>query len=301
MTLPVLLAACADLHAPPPAGAAGAAGAESALAGAAGANSMSGTAGYAGVAGGTIAQGGTGAPVGGSAAAGSSSQGSGGNGGTSGGGGMGVAGTSASGTAGAGGAAGAGGTATSGAAGQAGSAGAPMDCASRDGGDIQAWLHQDITNAMDNEIHPAFLLTRTGLSVPLKQLAIRYYFSAEAAGNWILTCLWVTKAGDTGHGLCDEGVSMRVVALDPPRQQADQYLEVSFAGVSSATLSEGSPIEARVMFWRDGHPMLNLANDYSFAAALDPVMKEGTKEYKQTSRVTVYRNGALVWGEEPCP
>jgi len=27
----------------------------------------------------------------------------------------------------------------------------------------------------------------------------------------------------------------------------------------------------------------------------------GTLDYKQTSKVTVYRNGALVWGEEPCP
>jgi hypothetical protein len=195
----------------------------------------------------------------------------------------------------------AGGTPASGAAGQAGGADGDMDCARRDGGDIQLWLHQDITNTQDNEIHPAFLLTRTGLSVPLKELTIRYYFSAEGAGDWELTCLWVTKAGDADHGLCDEGVSMKVVALDPPRTQADQYLEISFAGVASATLSEGLPIEARVMFWRAGHPILNLANDYSFTPNLEPVMNEGTRSYRQTSRVTVYRNGALVWGEEPCP
>jgi hypothetical protein len=145
------------------------------------------------------------------------------------------------------------------------------------------------------------LLTRTGLSVPLSELAIRYYFSAEAFGDWELTCLWVTKAGDGDHGFCDEGVSMQVVTLDPPRQQVDQYLEVSFAGVASATLSEGFPIEARVMFWRAGHPTMNLANDYSFAPTLEPELHVDTRTYKQTSRVTVYRNGALVWGEEPCP
>jgi hypothetical protein len=187
-----------------------------------------------------------------------------------------------------------------GASGEAGAGGA-MDCESRLDGDIQAWLHQDITNEQDNGIHPAFLLTRTGLSVPLNQLTIRYYFSAEGAGDWILTCLWVTKAGDSGSGFCDEGVSLEVLPLDPPRQQTDHYLEVSFAGVTNASLSEGFPIEARVMFWRDGRPMMNLANDYSFVANRDPVLNENTRDYKQTSLVTVYRNGELVWGEEPCP
>jgi hypothetical protein len=214
------------------------------------------------------------------------------------------AGASASGSSGSGGSlgavSGAGGTDAAGASGLAG-AGGETDCEPHQGGDIQAWLHQDITNEKDNGIHPAFLLTRTGLSVPLNQLAIRYYFSAEGAGDWILTCLWVTKAGDSGSGYCDEGVTLKVVTLDPPRQQTDQYLEVSFAGVSNATLSDGFPIEARTMFWRDGRPMLNLANDYSFVANLEPVRNEGTRAYKQTSRVTVYRNGALVWGEEPCP
>jgi hypothetical protein len=195
---------------------------------------------------------------------------------------------------------GAGGADAGGASGEAG-AGGEMGCERREGGDIQAWLHQDITNEIDNGIHPAFLLTRTGLSVPLNQLTIRYYFSAEGAGAWVLTCLWVTKAGDMSSGLCDEGVSLEVVPLDPPRQQTDHYLEVSFAGVSNATLSEGFPTEARVMFWRDGRPMLNLANDYSFVANLDPTMNEGTRTYQQTSRVTVYRDGALVWGEERCP
>jgi hypothetical protein len=198
----------------------------------------------------------------------------------------------------------AGSTLLSGASGEGGGLGGASGepaCPPHKDGDIQAWLHQDITNTQDNEIHPAFVLTRRGLSVPLNQLAIRYYFSAEGFGDWELTCLWVTKAGDSDHGFCDEGVSMQVVTLDPPLQQVDQYLEVSFAGVAGATLSEGFPIEARVMFWRAGHPTMNLANDYSFAATLEPELDVDTRTYQQTSRVTVYRNGALVWGEEPCP
>lgn len=189
----------------------------------------------------------------------------------------------------------------SGAGGAAGGAGGDAECASKVDGDIRAWLYQEIAADKSNEIHPFLALTNTGLNVPLNQLAIRYYFSGEAAGDWEITCLWVTKAGDGDHGYCDEGVNVRVVALDPPRFQADQYLEISFSGVSNAALSDGFPIEARTMFWRTGHPMMNLANDYSYAPTGTATLNVGPGGYKQTSRVTVYRNGALVWGEEPCP
>ena len=233
--LVALLAACADLHAPPATGAAGADGAS-------GSNGI----------------------------AGASSQ------------------------------AGSGGTTPSGASGQAGAAGETA-CAHRDSGDIQAWLYQEIATDQSNELHPFVTLTNSGLSVPLKELAIRYYFSGERSGDWQLTCIWVTKESGTGSGLCDEGVSLQIVALDPPRPQADQYLEISFAGVSSNTLSEGFPVEARSMFWRVGRPMLNQANDYSFVPTRDSVLNVGGIDYKQTLKVTVYRNGVLVWGEEPCP
>lgn len=189
----------------------------------------------------------------------------------------------------------------SGDGGASGGAGGEPGCARRDDGDIQAWLYQEITADKSNEIHPFIALTNAGLNVPLNQLAVRYYFSGEAAGDWELACLWVTKAGDMDHGFCDEGVSVRIVALDPPRSQADQYLEISFAGVANAGLSDGFPIEARTMFWRTGHPMLNLANDYSFVPTQATVLNVGPLAYRQTRKVTVYRNGALVWGEEPCP
>lgn len=192
---------------------------------------------------------------------------------------------------------------TSGAAGASGASGASGDplCGRRDTGDIQAWLYQEIADLKSNEIHPFITLTNAGLNVPLNQLVIRYYFSGEAAGDWQTSCLWVTKSGDMNHGYCDQGVSVRILPLDPPTLQADQYLEISFAGVTNAALSSGFPIEARTMFWRVGHPTMNQENDYSFAATGTDVQNVGTRAYKQTLKVTVYRNGVLVWGEEPCP
>jgi Cellulose binding domain len=188
-----------------------------------------------------------------------------------------------------------------GAAGAAGEQGADDACRSKTSGDIRAWFHPEIAAAVSNEIHPFVALTNAGTDIPLKQLTIRYYFTGEMSGDWQAECIWVPKQG--GGGLCDSGVGLKIVSLDPPRPQADHYLEVSFADVSSDTLSSvPSPVfEARSRFWRLGLPMMNQANDYSFVSTTSEVMVVEGRTYSATSKITVYRDGALVWGEEPCP
>jgi hypothetical protein len=187
--------------------------------------------------------------------------------------------------------------------GGAGGVGGTDSCQSKTDGEIRAWLYQEITTSISNELHPFLALTTTGNDVPLAQLAIRYYFTAEMSGDWQVDCIWVTAPGGSGSGLCDSGTTMKIVSLDPPRDDADHYLEVSFAQVSSGTLSSvPTPVfEARSMFWRAGHPMMNQDNDYSFVPTTSDVLEVEERAYKQTTRVTVYRNGGLVWGEEPCP
>jgi Cellulose binding domain len=188
-----------------------------------------------------------------------------------------------------------------GAAGAAGEQGATNACQSKTTGDVRAWFHPEIAAAISNEIHPFVALTNAGADIPLKELSIRYYFTGEMSGDWEVECIWVPKQG--GGGLCDSGVSLKVVSLDPPRPQADRYLEVSFAGVSGDTLSSiPTPVfEARSRFWRVGFPMMNQANDYSFVSTTSEVMTVEERAYSATSKITVYRDGALIWGEEPCP
>jgi hypothetical protein len=176
-------------------------------------------------------------------------------------------------------------------------------CQSKTSGEIRAWLHREITTPISNELHPFLALTTSGSDVPLAQLAIRYYFTGEMSGDWQVDCIWVTGPSGSGSGLCESGATMKIVTLDPPRPQADHYLEVSLAEVAAGTLSSvPTPVfEARSMFWRVGHPMMNQANDYSFAPTTNNVLDVEGRAYTQTSHVTVYRNGGLVWGEEPCP
>jgi hypothetical protein len=195
-----------------------------------------------------------------------------------------------------------GGESVDGGAGAAGQPGADA-CESKTNGEIRAWLFQEITTSISNELHPFLALTTTGNDVPLAQLSIRYYFTAEMSGDWQVECIWVTTPGGSGSGLCESGTSMKIVTLDPPREHADHYLEVSFPQVSGGTLSSvPTPVfEARSRFWRAEHPMMNQDNDYSFVPTTSDVLEVESRVYKQTTHVTVYRNGGLVWGEEPCP
>jgi hypothetical protein len=259
----VLGAACADLHAPPSLGDAGAANQ-------AGAGGMSGgqTSSAAGTTSSTIAGSAVISGSGGSQA--------------------GSTGSTESGNAGSGG--------DVGAAGQS--------CASLTSGDVHAWLYRELEDARSNELHPFFALTTTGADIPLKRLAIRYYFTAELQGDWELTCIWVTKQSASTGALCDNGTSLKIEALDPPQIGADHYLEVSFPGVSEAeALSNGQmpAFEARTMFWRTDHPTQRQDNDYSFVPTTDNVMTVEGRQYRETAKVTVYRDGELIWGTEPCP
>ena len=292
-----LLLGCADLHAPPAANEGGAP-----LQNASGGASGNGGMGTSGSAGGM----GSDSNAGGAVGAGVAGSGEAGVGGASPPGGS--SGTATGGASGGnsevgGSAALAGGGGTAGAAGGGGGTGGQGEaaCQSKTTGEIRAWFYPELPDQFSNEIHPFVVLTNSGSDIPLKQLAIRYYFSAEMSGDFQTSCIWVPKQG--GGGLCGSGVSVKIVSLDPPRPQADHYLEVSFPDVATDTLSSvPNPVfEARSRFWRVGNPLMNQANDYSFVPTTNEVMTVESRDYKATSKVTVYRNGVLVWGDEPCP
>lgn len=192
--------------------------------------------------------------------------------------------------------------------GDAGSGGAggqaSEGCGSFTTGDVHAWLHSELPEPRSNELHPFFALTNTGDDIALQRLTIRYYFKAEMQGDWLVGCVWVTQQSPGTTALCEDGTALAIKPLEPPHPEADHYLEVSFDGVSEAeVLSHGQmpPFEARTMFWRTGHPTLDQDNDYSFVPTTDTVMTVEGRDYNETTKVTVYRDGELIWGTEPCP
>ncbi|MBO0932009.1 chitobiase/beta-hexosaminidase C-terminal domain-containing protein [Fibrella aquatilis] len=147
-------------------------------------------------------------------------------------------------------------------------------------------LHQDGDNGQttNNTLRPNLQLTNTGnTAVPLAQLTVRYWFTAENYTPPIT--IWIDWAQ-----IGSNRVKTKYVYLDEPRNGANGYVEYSF-DASAGDLTAGSntgPIQSRIA--RQNWANFNETDDYSFAA---------NGAYTANRRITVYRNGELIWGSEP--
>ncbi len=146
-------------------------------------------------------------------------------------------------------------------------------------------LHQDGDNGQltNNQLKPNLQLRNTGLAaIPYPELKVRYWFTSE---NHAALNTWMDYA-QVGNG----NVTMTYVRLTQPRQGADGYVEYAFttgAGNLAAGGNSG-PIQSRIA--KQNWTNFNEADDYSFAA---------NSAYTETGKITLYRQGQLVWGTEP--
>jgi len=136
----------------------------------------------------------------------------------------------------------------------------------------------------DNQFKPHFNIVNTGSSsVNLSELKIRYYFTKEAGGTLVFNCDYALK----GCG----NLSGTFIAISPALPTANYYMEINFtAGAGSIAAGQSSgEIQTRVN--KSDWTNFNESNDYSF----DPTKTAFT----DWTRVTLYRNGVLVWGTTP--
>jgi mannan endo-1,4-beta-mannosidase len=92
-------------------------------------------------------------------------------------------------------------------------------------------------------------------------------------------------------------VSSDCSTLAPPRfadsgskaSNADRYVEFSFVSGAPSLMTNQSE-EIHLGFFVPNYANFTQTNDYSFAASSD---------FATSQRVTVYRNGTLIWGVEP--
>jgi PKD repeat protein len=156
---------------------------------------------------------------------------------------------------------------------------------------VQYRVRPDGHRTTDNRVKPHFQLVNVGdKAVPYGELTIRYWYTREnemypwAADNTGQQ-FWVDYAA-LGAGTV-KGTS---TALPGPRAGADYYLEVSFSATASLAPGKRSG-EIQTRFNNANWSDMNEANDYSF----DPAKTD----YTDWNRVTLYRNGELIWGTEP--
>ncbi|WP_158500562.1 cellulose binding domain-containing protein [Spirosoma radiotolerans] len=146
-------------------------------------------------------------------------------------------------------------------------------------------LHQDVDygQTQDQIIKPFLKLANAGgQPVPYGELTVRYWFTSEGNSPPTDFQLYYAQLG---------AVTMKYVPLAQPRQGAFGYVEYSFPGGGSLPANGNSgPIENGIL--KKDRSNFNETDDYSY---------QPNRDYLPNARITAYRNGVIVWGQEPTP
>ncbi|MEV0634144.1 cellulose binding domain-containing protein [Streptomyces sp. NPDC050619] len=127
------------------------------------------------------------------------------------------------------------------------------------------------------------VLNESKKPLPLADVTLRYYFTADGDSSYAYNCVQATVG-------CSN-IAGTVTKPADPTEDADHYLELRFTA-DAGTLEPGANSKGiDVQLYRDDHKELTQSDDRSFDA-------EKTT-YKESKKVTAYKRGVLVWGDEP--
>jgi poly(hydroxyalkanoate) depolymerase family esterase len=174
------------------------------------------------------------------------------------------------------------------AAGNVSAASAPITATTSDGsGTPPAGLqiqYRSTSEATSGAITSALNLINTGMaSVNLASVTIRYWFTADTSASLTWACDFA------GNGCAS--YTSKFAKLATPSSTADTYLELGFASGAGTLAVNQSTGEVLSRITNSAWSQFNQANDYSY---------DGTKTAAAAwDHVTVYLDGALIWGVEP--
>jgi hypothetical protein len=182
---------------------------------------------------------------------------------------------------------------TAGADGEGGESGTStaLECPSRATDTWELGYFPELREATTVESHPFFQVTNRGEAATLNRIVIRYYFTKESTAMETAACYWVT--GDR----CSLA-KLEFGDMLTPTATASRYLQVSFPGASNVMVAAGS-LEVRVGFKIGPAPGIQ-TNDYSFDPDAVAPSSVAPFPYKRWLKTTLYLDGKLVWGTEPC-
>ncbi len=144
------------------------------------------------------------------------------------------------------------------------------------------YYNGDYPKPDNKKITPVLRLRNTGdVPVALDELTVRYWFTNEAT-----TELKLYVDEDQSFG---DGISGTFVPVEPAREGADYYLELSYA-TGYQIPPQGTTPGMRTKISAFNRPEFDESDDYSFL---------NVRTFTEVRTVTVYRDGALIWGDEP--
>ncbi len=144
------------------------------------------------------------------------------------------------------------------------------------------------TSVNAGSLTPKIKVTNTGRNaIDLANLKIRYYYTIDGdkAQNY-----WCDHSSVSGNGAY-RGVTVisKFVKLEQPKENADYYLELSFAA-DAGKIDPGQALEIQSRFAKTDWSNYNQANDYSF--------NSGLANYIEWENTLVYLSNNLIWGVE---
>ena len=146
-----------------------------------------------------------------------------------------------------------------------------------------AYMSGTPVDASDNHLRPQLKLVNGGTeAITYEEITARYWFTSEdhAPLNFICDYAALGKSNVTGT----------ILKTATPLTGANYYLEYSFAP-GAGSLQPGSdsgPIQTRL--YKSDWTGFDESNDHSYVES---------DSFKESSKITLYRNGELIWGNEP--
>ncbi|MBC9711025.1 family 16 glycosylhydrolase [Streptomyces sp. TRM66268-LWL] len=127
------------------------------------------------------------------------------------------------------------------------------------------------------------VLNTSDKPLPLSEVKLRYYFTAEDDASYAFNCV-------EAHIGCSN-LSGTIVTMDKPSEKADHYLELGFSDKSGTVAPGGNSKGLELQLFRTDHKPLQQDDDWSFDAA--------KTAYTESEQIAAYRQGELAWGKEP--
>jgi len=139
----------------------------------------------------------------------------------------------------------------------------------------------------DTQLYGDFQILNTGTSsVPISSLTMRYWFTNETPADPLVSSC------DYAQVSCGNITTKFVSLATPVAGKANAYIEYSFSAAAGSIAAGGSSGEIQARVHHAAYSNFNTAESYSFV--FDPSFV-----FKDTQAVTLYQNGALIWGTEP--
>jgi hypothetical protein len=145
------------------------------------------------------------------------------------------------------------------------------------------------TSPTTTQIQANIEIVNTGsTALDLGTVTVRYWFTADGSKSQVFNCDYATSSSPTDALGCVD-IAATFMPLATPAAEADTYMQLSFSG--GAVPGGGGTAEIELQFHDVSYAMFTQTNDYSFNATFTA--------FTAWNHITMYVNGALVWGVEP--